>query len=205
MYYFADNPRCPVRSYVKYIRRLNENCCKLFQQPNNNKENDQYYSAVPLGHNRLGSMMPILSIKAGLSVKYTNHSLRATTVHVLDAAQVPSRHIMTVTGHKSESSLKTYTGYTDEKAKKKMSATIAEKTCSAGVPDDDPSIANFLNDIDFDQVLQNIDDLEGSESVTRPGNVQVQSNMVNNSLTRMPGPVLHGCNVTINYNFYQNK
>lgn len=28
---------------------------------------------------------------------YTNHLCRATTVHVNDAAQVPSHHIMTVT------------------------------------------------------------------------------------------------------------
>lgn len=45
---------------------------------------------------------------------YTNNSCRATTVHALDAAQIPSRHIMTVTGQKSESSLKTYSGITDE-------------------------------------------------------------------------------------------
>jgi hypothetical protein len=49
-----------------------------------------------------------------------NHSLRATTVHVFDAAQFPGRHIMTVTGHKSETSLKIYTGYTTEKTKQIM-------------------------------------------------------------------------------------
>jgi hypothetical protein len=35
---------------------------------------------------------------------YTNHSLHATTVHVLDSAEIPSRQIMTVAGHKAESS-----------------------------------------------------------------------------------------------------
>ena len=58
-------------------------------------------------------MMTELSEKFGLSKKYTNHSLRATSVHILDSAQFPSRHIMTVTGHKAETSLKTYTGYTN--------------------------------------------------------------------------------------------
>jgi hypothetical protein len=65
---------------------------------------------------------------AGLSKLYTNHSGRATTVHVLDEDDVPSRHIMNVTGHKSESSLKTYSGKTCEKTKKRMSELISEKT-----------------------------------------------------------------------------
>ncbi|XP_067669801.1 uncharacterized protein [Haliotis asinina] len=202
MYEKKDNTRCPARSYVKYIKLLNKNCPKLFQQPNTKMEYNQHYYPIALGHNRIGSMMPNLSIKAGLSMKYTNHSLRATTVHVLDAAQVPSRHIMTVTGHKSESSLKTYTGYTDEKAKKKMSATIAEKTCDAAAPVDD--INNFLNDVDFDRLLETIDVHETTDSAIKP-NVQMQSSMVRNCLTRMPGPVMHGCNVTINYNFYQHQ
>lgn len=54
--------------------------------------------------------MTEFSKNAGLNnvYMYTNHLCRATTVHVNDAAQVPSHHIMTVTARKSESSLKTY-------------------------------------------------------------------------------------------------
>ena len=44
----------------------------------------------------------------------------------MDAAQCPGRHIMTVTGHTKETSLKTYTGYTTEKNKQMMSDTICE-------------------------------------------------------------------------------
>ena len=65
-----------------------------------------------------GTMMSVLSQKASLSQKYTNHSLRTTSVHILDAAQIPTRHIMSVTGHKAETSLKTYTGHTNNKKKK---------------------------------------------------------------------------------------
>ena len=73
-------------------------------------------------------MMKKISAAAKLSVSYTNHSLRATTVHVLDVAQFPSRHIMSVTGHKSENSLKTYTGQTSEETKKRMSDTLNKMT-----------------------------------------------------------------------------
>ena len=63
--------------------------------------------------------MSEISKVAGLSKLYTNHSGRATTVHVLDEADAPRRHIMSATGHKSETSLKAYSGKTCEKTKKK--------------------------------------------------------------------------------------
>jgi hypothetical protein len=53
-----------------------------------------------VGHNKLGTFMTEISRMTKLSREYTNHSCRATTVHVLDEAQVPSRHIMSVTGHR---------------------------------------------------------------------------------------------------------
>ena len=71
--------------------------------------------------------MSVLSQKASLSQKYTNHSLRTTSVHILDATQIPTRHIMSVTGHKAETSLKTYTGHTNNK-KKPMSNIITKST-----------------------------------------------------------------------------
>jgi len=68
-----------------------------------------------------------VSRAANLSKEYINHSCRATTVHVLDEAEFPSRPIMSITGHKSETSLKTYSGKTSENTKKRMSKVIREK------------------------------------------------------------------------------
>ena len=70
-------------------------------------------------------MMPAISTNAGLSQRYANHYLRATTVHILDSNKFSGRHVTSVTGHKSESSLKTYTGYTAPNIKRKMSETIS--------------------------------------------------------------------------------
>lgn len=119
LFIFSESDRCPVRSFVKYIRRLNPKCFKLFQQSRSYPKEGVYFDNIPLGHNRLGQLMSEISKVVKLSKIYTNHSCRATTVHVLDEANVPSRHIMTVTGHRSETSLKTYSGKTCDKTKKK--------------------------------------------------------------------------------------
>ena len=73
--------------------------------------------------------MSEISKEFALSQVYTNHSLRATTVHVLDATNIAGR--WSVTGHKSESSLKTYTGYTSNKTKKTMSSIVSDSLRSS--------------------------------------------------------------------------
>lgn len=108
--------------------------------------------------------MSNISERAGLSMKYTNHSCRATTVNVLDRAQIPSRHIMSVTGHKCESSLKTYSGKTDRATLKIMSGKIAdkikEKSCSTSGLNIDKNDSENIENID----LQNLEPLTNSQS-----------------------------------------
>lgn len=45
---------------------------------------------------------------AELSTIYTNHSIRATTITIIDRSRFEARHIMSVSGHRNESSVKTY-------------------------------------------------------------------------------------------------
>lgn len=111
---------------MKYKRQLNPKCVRFFQKPSKAENSLAWYTNVPLGHNSIGDMMPTISASAGLSKRYTNHSLRSTTVHILDANEFAGRHITSITGHKSENSLKTYTGYTAPSIKRKMSDTITD-------------------------------------------------------------------------------
>ncbi|VDI67112.1 Hypothetical predicted protein [Mytilus galloprovincialis] len=162
MYEVKDDAKCPVKSFIKYTTKLNTNCEYFFQRPKTTINDDSvWYDASPLGHNTLGAMMPAICEKAGLGKRYTNHSLRATTVHVLDEADFAGRHIMSVTGHKSENSLKTYTGFTSDRALHNMSNVISESlrtdatstTSTAAVPDrnveDMFQIENDSDIIDF--------------------------------------------------------
>ena len=67
-----------------------------------------WYSNKPLGVNRLAGMMQEISKLASLSRIYTNHSVKATAITLWSDAQVPAWHIMAISGHHSEASLKNY-------------------------------------------------------------------------------------------------
>ena len=217
--FLSGSERCPVRSFVKYIRRLNPQCNRLFQQARSIPKDGVYFDNVALGHNKLGSFMNEISKKSGLNTIYTNHSCRATTVHVLDSAQIPSRHIMTVTGHKAESSLKTYSGKTDENTKKLMSQTISEKIKEKCKPKSSET-RNVLEDINTNFDLQPLTDSQEDtlisdimndtdgvddilKSIDMPSNVLNSNslNVQNRTMCQFPMPMLYNCsNFTINYN-----
>ena len=52
--------------------------------------------------------MKILSKAANLSKIYTNHSLRATAITLWSDAGLSNRHIMSLSGHRNETSLRSY-------------------------------------------------------------------------------------------------
>lgn len=140
----GQDEKCPVNSFLRYRRMLPIGCVTLWPKPLTKPSKDgQVFSKSSLGHNKLGSLMKELSVEAQLSKVYTNHSLRASSVHLLDSANVPTRHIMAVTGHKAESSLKTYTGYTDQNTKKLMSHTISRGLGLNPVKENTPPVDNI--------------------------------------------------------------
>ena len=65
------------------------------------------FSSV-MGHNLLKNMMPLLSLRAKLSTRYTNHCVRASVVTDLKNAGYSNHEVCSVTGHKNESSLQHY-------------------------------------------------------------------------------------------------
>lgn len=67
-----------------------------------------WYINVPVGINTLQSILPNMSAKAGTSVRYTNHSLRATSATRLFASGIPEKVIQDKTGHHSLAGLRAY-------------------------------------------------------------------------------------------------
>ena len=87
-----------------------------------------------MSHNAIGHMMADISVSAGTSKRYTNHCLRGTCVTVLDE-YFYARHIMSVSLHKSEAFIRSYSHNTSMAQKRKMAETTS-KTC--GLSDKTP-------------------------------------------------------------------
>lgn len=121
--YKTGTDRCPFVSFQKYISLLNKKSEAFFQKPKTNPTTDTWYDVSLLGKNTLGDKMKTLSSKAKLSRVYTNHCLRATSITLLDGYE--ARHVMAISGHKSESSIRSY-ARTSSEQKAKMALTLAE-------------------------------------------------------------------------------
>ena len=82
-----------------------------------------------VGERTVGEEMKNISREAKVSKCYTNHSIKATAVTILDKSGFEARHIMAVSGHKNEASIRRYSK-TDICTKKKMSETLTTR-CEA--------------------------------------------------------------------------
>lgn len=108
MFSIPENPHCPVLTFRKYLDHLHPDLEDFWQTPKQllNFSDEGWFKRVPLGKNYLGTMMSRISNQAGLSKVYNNHSLRATSNAIQDLQGFVERHIIDVTGHTSELSLK---------------------------------------------------------------------------------------------------
>lgn len=97
-------------SLQKYLSVLHPDCNALFQYPKRNwkPQDSVWFENRPLGVNKIGGMMKEISVEAGLSKRYTNHSIRATAITLWSEAGLPNRQIMAISGHRNESSLRSY-------------------------------------------------------------------------------------------------
>ena len=127
----VGGPFCPVASFEKYLHHLNPKNEFLFQRPKKKvtADSDVWYNNMVVGERTLGEMMKQISNQVKLSMDYTNHSIRATAVTILNKSVFEARHIMSVSGHRSESSIRSYSK-TDESTKKRMSETLTAAAVS---------------------------------------------------------------------------
>ena len=63
----------------------------------------------------------IFLFQAGLSRVYSNHSIRATSITLLDDSGIEARHIMRVSGHKNEASIRSYASRLNDTKKREIS------------------------------------------------------------------------------------
>lgn len=83
MFAQPGSDRCPVNSFIHYTSLLNEKLPWLFQRANVPKKR---YDAMVVGKHTLGNMMAVISEKAELSKRYTNHNIRRTSGNAMRKA-----------------------------------------------------------------------------------------------------------------------
>ena len=153
----------------------------------------------------LGGMLPTLSEKYGLSQRYTNHSLRVTSIQVLEDNNVETRHIVRVSGHKNPDSVSNYARRLSAAKKRNLSSILAESVGDAVRPRINQQQLDFLHqgnyDSSTDKFLQNIPQL-----LLNPSELGAQKQSTSSShrsqLDIVPGsfqPILNNCiGVTFN-------
>ena len=126
MYKQPGNLLCPVRCFELYLSKLNPGLNSLWQRPKQMAMEDENirYDEVPVGKNTLGLFKKKLSKSAELSKEYTNHCVRATAGTVLDQNNFEARHIMTVSGYKSEASIRSYSRRLSEEKQRDISNSL---------------------------------------------------------------------------------
>ena len=109
--YKTDHPNDGYTALRLYLEKLHPQCSAFFQFPKRSWKSQSekvWYENRCLGVNKLGGLMKELSVAAGLSQVYTNHCVRATAITLWSDAGLSNRHIMTISGHRNENSLKSY-------------------------------------------------------------------------------------------------
>lgn len=97
---------------------------------------DIWYDNIAIGKNSLGNMMAKISTECELSKRYTNHCVRSTCITALDDGGIDTRHIMGLSGHKSEKALHSYSHRLSENKKRQMSDVLS--TAIKGKENDAP-------------------------------------------------------------------
>ena len=179
--YETGSPRCPVKSFRLYLTHLNPKIDELFQRPKSGipvVPGGPWYDAQVLGVNTLANMMKNISLDAKLSQVYTNHCIRATSVTILDDCGIEARHIMTVSGHRSESSIRSY-ARTGLSMKRKMSDELA-KYCQQ-VPTFDFGVDLGVDDEPLEKRPLSVDTVSSSAVCSQQSNNNALSSFIGHS------------------------
>ena len=104
----------------------------------------QFGTTISVGKNTLAIKMKEISKLAHLSREYTNHSIRATSVTILDDYGFEARHIMCVSGH----SIRSYASKTTENIKLAMSTSLSSALC------ENPETGNLLQESENSMNIQ---------------------------------------------------
>ena len=104
-----------MKTIKNYLDHLNPSSDALFQKSRDGQcqkfsqtDDKIWYCNSPYGSSTLDNMLKNMSRRAGIEPHLTNHCLRATAVTVLSDHNCETRHIKSVTGHRSDKEVESY-------------------------------------------------------------------------------------------------
>ena len=119
---------CPIQVWKLYTSKLNNTKNYLWQKPRSGRvfySDKEWYQGRIVGRDPLERFMHFLSTDIKLDNHYTNHSIRATVISTLDNDGFEARHIMKLSSHKKESTIKEYSVKCPDKKKKEMCDSLS--------------------------------------------------------------------------------
>ena len=212
--YETAKPGCPVESFIKYVNHLNPKQTAFWQRPKENwSPTDILFSNVPLGTKYLGNILSKMSIKYHLCQRYTNHSVRVTGLQALEDANIEGPHIIRISGHKNDCSIKHYARKLSAARKRTISSVLSSVTdCGK------ENVVSSITECEKENILQSpqqanlnqtttdfsIDlSTEDDDFLSHIPSSMLSRNSVMSSL-KCNQPIFYNCSVTINYNNYNH-
>jgi len=106
----VGSDHCIVKLLDFYLWKLKPQSLFFYMRPLEQIPDDgkPWYTGQRVGINTLKTIIPKLSSESGVDVKYTNHSLRATSATRMFTGGVPEKVIAEKTGHRSLQALRLY-------------------------------------------------------------------------------------------------
>ena len=213
MYEKPESALCPVKCLELYLSKLNPDIECLWQRPKETISNDDpVWYCIPLGKNTLGTFMKTLFRNAKLSQEYTSHSIRATAVTLLDHSNFEACHIMRVSGHKSESSIRSYSRRLPENKMSEISDALSAACTSdravlrvMNLPTNNEDLELTLSQFQHavaslnNSPLPNINSLPGSPSLVQ--NAFAQQTTLRNDGVSFASGAFYNCQVTMNFHY----
>ena len=106
---------CLIEFVKKFTQKKPAKCCQPNQpfywtpipSPKHQTTDPTWYYVIPLGKNKIGSLLPDACEKAGLE-RRSNHGARRTAIKRMRKSGVPDAKICKITGHKSVHTLSVY-------------------------------------------------------------------------------------------------
>ena len=121
MFAMPGSKTCPVSSLRLFIQKTESGAKSLFNRcvkdimiTSNVESVETWYMDQPLTKRTYSTFMGDICKNSKCSKVYTAHCLRATAIQAMNDAGHELRHIMFMTGHKSESSIRSYNRHCSE-------------------------------------------------------------------------------------------